>query len=120
MKIAADQANVEREKAQTEANEKRERDLIKMKADADESTKKREQLFMEHELKRQKMIVDAHSAVQQERLKADMNREIASLEVFERRELEFQQAQEKERERAITAQQKLREIAAQELSLIHI
>ena len=44
-----------------------------------------------------------------------MNREIASLEVFERRELEFQQAQEKERERAITAQQKLREIASQEL-----
>ena len=61
------------------------------------------------------MIVEAHSAVQQERLKADMNREIASLEVFERRELEFQQAQEKERERAITAQQKLREIASQEL-----
>jgi len=70
---------------------------------------------MEHELKRQKMIVEAHSAVQQERLKADMNREIASLEVFEKRELEFQQAQEKERERAITAQQKLREIASQEL-----
>jgi len=36
-----------------------------------------------------------------------MKREIASLEVFERCELEFQQAQEKERERAITAQQKL-------------
>ena len=32
-----------------------------------------------------------------------------------RRELEFQQLQEKERERAITAQQKLREIASQEL-----
>ena len=106
MKIAADQTNAEREKAQieatlqirretAEANQKREQDLIKMKADADESTKKREQLFMEHELKRQKMIVEAHSAVQQERLKADMNREIASLEVFERRELEFQQAQEK-------------------------
>jgi len=61
------------------------------------------------------MIVEAHSAVQQERLKADMNREIASLAVFERREPEFQQAQEKERERAITAQQKLREIASQEL-----
>ena len=54
MKIAADQANVEREKAQTEANQKREQDVIKMKADADESTRKREQLFMEHELKRQK------------------------------------------------------------------
>jgi len=61
MKIAADQTNAEREKAQieatlqirretAEANQKREQDLIKMKADADESTKKREQLFMEHEL----------------------------------------------------------------------
>ena len=39
MKIAADQANVEREKAQTETNQKREQDLIKMKADADESTR---------------------------------------------------------------------------------
>jgi len=55
MKISADQANVEREKAQTEANQKREQDLMKMKTEADESTRKREQLFMEHELKRQKM-----------------------------------------------------------------
>jgi len=62
------------------------------------------------------MLVEANSAVQQEKLKADMNREIASLKVFFlRRELEFQQLQEKERERAITAQQKLREIASQEL-----
>jgi len=40
MKIAADQANVEREKAQIEANQKREQDLIKMKTDADKSTRK--------------------------------------------------------------------------------
>jgi len=44
-----------------------------------------------------------------------MNKEIASLEAFERRELEFQQLQEKEKERAMVAQQKLRELATQEL-----
>ena len=54
MKTAADQANVERERAQIKANQKREQDLIKMKTDADEATRKREQSFMEHELKRQK------------------------------------------------------------------
>jgi len=107
MKTVADQTNAEREKVQieatltmrretAEAHQKREQDLMKMKSDADVATQKREQLFMDHELKR--MLVKAHSAVQQERLKADMNREIASLEVFERRELEFQQLQEKERE----------------------
>jgi len=50
------------------ANQKREQDLMKMKNEADEATRKREQLFMEYELKRQKMIVEANSAVQQERL----------------------------------------------------
>ena len=54
MKTAADQANVEREKAQIEANQKRQQNLMKMKTDADESMRKREQLFVEHELKRQK------------------------------------------------------------------
>jgi len=44
-----------------------------------------------------------------------MNKEIASLEAFERRELEFQQLQEKEKERAMVAQQKLRKLATQEL-----
>jgi len=44
-----------------------------------------------------------------------MNRELANVEAMERRELEFQQIQEKERERAIAAQQKLRELTSQEL-----
>ena len=65
------------------ANQKREQDLMKIKTDADEATRKREQLFMEHELKRQKMLVEANLAVQQQRLKAGINRKIASLEVFE-------------------------------------
>jgi len=122
----ADQVNADREKCQIEANQKmrqieeasqkREQALMKMKTDSDEATRKIEQLFMEHELKCQKMLVDANTALSQEKLKADMNKEIASLEAFERRELEFQQLQEKEKERAIVAQQKLREIATQELN----
>jgi len=50
-----------------------------------------------------------------ERVKQDSHREIANLEALERRELEFQQLQEKEKERAMNAQQKLRELASQEL-----
>ena len=61
------------------------------------------------------MLVEANTALSQEKLKADMNKEIASLQAFERRELEFQQLQEKEKERAMVAQQKLRELATQEL-----
>jgi len=60
-------------------------------------------------------MVDANTTLQQEKLKADMHREIANLEAIERREAEFQQLQEKERDRAMVAQQKLRELAAQEL-----
>jgi len=70
---------------------------------------------MEHELKRQKVLVEANTTLQQEKLKADMNREIANLKTIERREAEFQQLQEKERERARDAQLKLRELAAQEM-----
>jgi len=97
-----------------EASQKREQALRKEKAEADEATRKREQLFMEHELKRQKVMVDANTSLQQ-KLKADMHREIANLEAIERREAEFQQLQEKERERARDAQLKLWELAAQEL-----
>jgi len=63
----------------------------------------------------QKVLVDANTTLQQEKLKADMNREIANLEAIEKREAEFQQLQEKEREHARDAQLKLRELAAQEL-----
>ena len=94
-----------RMKAETEeASQKREQALWKEKAESDEATRKREQFFMEHELKRQ-----------QEKLKADMHREIANLEAIERRETEFQQLQEKERERTRDAQLKLRKLAAQDL-----
>ena len=58
----------------------REQMLAKMKAETDEATRKREQLFMEHELKRQKVLVDANTTLQQEKLEADMHREIANLE----------------------------------------
>jgi len=68
---------------------------------------------MEHELKR---LVDANTALQQEKLKMDVNREVANLKTLERREAEFQQLQEKERARARDAYLKLRKFAAQELN----
>jgi len=74
--------------------------MRKEKAEAHEATRKREQLFMEHKLKRQKMLVDANTTLQQEKLKMDVNREVANLEALERRETEFHQQQERERERA--------------------
>jgi len=40
---------------------------------------------MEHELKRQKMLVDANTTLQQEKLKINVNREVANLEALERR-----------------------------------
>jgi len=48
-------------------------------------------------------------------VKADVHREVANMEALERREAEFQQLLEKERERARDAQLKLRELAAQYL-----
>jgi len=80
-----------------EASQKREQALMKMKTDSDEAIRKIEQLFMEHELKCQKMLVDANTALSQKKLKADMNKEIASLEAFERRELEFQQLRKRKK-----------------------
>ena len=93
----------------------REQMLAKVKAESDEATRKREQLFMEHELKRQKVLVEDNTTLQQQKLKADKNREIANLEAIERKESEFQQLQERERQRARDVQLKLRELAAQEL-----
>jgi len=119
MKTTTDQTSADREKAQIEANQKREQAqleaLRKEKAEANEATRKREQLLMEHELKRQKMLVDANTTLLQEKLKTDVNREVANLEALERREAEFQQLQEREKERAREAHIKLRELAAQEL-----
>jgi len=70
---------------------------------------------MEHELKRQKVMVEANTTLQQERVKADVHREVAHMEALERREAEFRQQQEREREQARDAQLKLRELAAKEL-----
>jgi len=41
----------------------REQMLAKMKAESDDATRKREQLFMEHELKRQKVLVEANTTL---------------------------------------------------------
>jgi len=48
------------------------------------------------------MLVEANTSLQQEKLKIDMNREIAKREAMERRETEFHQLQEKEIGRAET------------------
>jgi len=115
MKIATEQASADCEKAQLKGTRTKKQALRKDKAEADEATRKREQLFMEHELKRQKVLVDANTAFQQEKLKTDMNKEIANLEAVERREAEFQRLQKKKRERTRDAQLKLLELAAQDL-----
>jgi len=115
MKTVTDQTSADREKVQIESNQRREQALRKEKAEADEATRKQEQLFMEHKLKTRKMLVDANTTLQQEKLKMDVNREVANLEALERRETEFHQQQERKRERARDAQLKLRELAAQEL-----
>jgi len=114
-KMNADQLNADREKVQVEASQKTELALLKLKTESDETTRKREHLFLENELKRQKLLLDANTALNQEKIKANTTKELASLEALERRELEFQQLQKREKERAIEAQQKLREIATLEL-----
>ena len=55
-------------------------------------------LYMEHLHKRQKVMVEANTTLQQERVKADVHREVAHMEALERREAEFRQQQERERE----------------------
>jgi len=61
-------------------------------------------VIAENEFKRQKMVVDTNAALQRERMQVDLQKDI-----------EFQQSQQKERDRAIVAQQIIRELAAQEL-----
>ena len=78
MKTVTDQTSADREKAQIEANQRREQAQL-------EVTQNREQLLMEHGLKRQKMLVDANTTLLQEKLKMDVNREVANLEALERR-----------------------------------
>jgi len=68
------------------------------------ANQKREQTMAENEIKRQKMLVDTTAAVLKEKLQADL-----------KKDLEFQQIQQKERDRAVAAQQKLRKLTGQEL-----
>jgi len=98
----------------------REQMMAKMKADTEEASLKREQALRKEkveadELKRQKVMVEANTTLQQERVKADVHREVAHMKALERREAEFRQQQEREREQARDAQLKLRELAAREL-----
>ena len=60
-------------------------------------------------------MTEANTSLQQERIKADVHREVAHMEALERKETEFRQQQEREREQARDAQLKLRELAAKEL-----
>jgi len=115
MSLAREQMMAKMKADTEEASQKREQALRKEKVEAEEATRKREQLYMDHELKRQKVMVEANTTLQQERVKADVHREIAHMEALERRETEFRQQQEREREQARDAQLKLRELAAKEL-----
>jgi len=87
-----------------ENNLAREQLLIQLKLNADQINTEREIMMAENDLKRQKMLVETNAALLEEKLQVDLQRDI-----------EFQQAQEKERNRAVAAQQQLRELAAQEL-----
>jgi len=75
-----------------------------MKTDADRTNAERERVIAENEFKRQKLFLDTNAAIQRDKMQADLQKDI-----------EFQQSQQKERDRAIAAQQKMRELAAQEL-----
>ena len=58
----------------------------------------------ENELTRQKMLVESNAALEKDKLQADL-----------KRDMEFQQVQQKERDRAMAAQQKLRALVTAEL-----
>jgi len=104
MKAETEEASQKREDSIRSENLAREELLIRMKTDADRTNAERERAVAENEFKRQKMSVDTNAAIQREKMQADLQKDI-----------EYQQFQQKERDRAIAAQQKLRELAAQEL-----
>jgi len=87
-----------------ENNLAREQLLIQLKLNADQINAEHERMMAENDLKRQKMLVETNAALLEEKLQVDLQRDI-----------EFQQTQQKERNRAVAAQQQLRELAAQEL-----
>jgi len=92
----------QREEAQRAEALAREQMLMQMKAETEAANQKREQMMAENEIKRQKMLVDTNAAVLKEKMQADL-----------KKDLEFQQIQQKERDRAVAAQQKLRELTGQ-------
>ena len=94
----------QREESIRSENLAREDLLIRMKTDADRTNADREIVIAENEFKRQKLFLDTNAAIQRDKMQADLQKDI-----------EFQQSQQKERDRAIAAQQKMRELAAQEL-----
>ena len=94
----------QREDSIRSENLAREELLIRMKIDADRTNAEREIVIAENEFKRQKLFVDTNAAIQRDKMQADLQKDI-----------ELQQSQQKERDRAIAAQQKMRELAAQEL-----
>jgi len=77
--------------------------LVQLKSETEAANQKWEHMMAENEIKRQKMSVDTNAAVLKEKLQADL-----------KKDLEFQQIQQK-RDRAVAVQQKLRELAGQEL-----
>jgi len=104
MKAETEEASQKREESIRSENLAREELLIRMKTDADRTNAARERVIAENEFKRQKMFVDTNAAIQRDKMQAGLQKDI-----------EFQQSQQKERDRAIAAQQKLRELAAQKL-----
>ena len=104
MKAKTEEASQKREESIRSENLAREELLIRMKTDADRTNAERERVVTENDFKRQKMFVDTNAAIQREKMQADLQKDI-----------EYQQFQQKERDKAIAAQQKLRQLAAQEL-----
>jgi len=78
--------------------------LVQLKLNADQANAEREKMMAENDLKRQRLLVETNAALLQEKMRADLQKD-----------MEVQRFQQKERDRAIAAQQQLRELAAQEL-----
>ena len=87
-----------------ENNLDREQLLVQLKLISDQADAEREKMMAENELKRQTLLVETNAALLKEKLQVDLQKD-----------MEVQRSPQKERDKAIAAQQKLRELAAQEL-----
>jgi len=72
----------------------REQLLVQLKLNADQANAEREKMMAENELKRQTLLVETNAALLKEKMRADLQKD-----------MEFQRSQQKERDRAIAAQQ---------------